>query len=337
MNFLLKITRVCVPLSLDCNLHCKYCYRDKEKLDAIPAFTEDMISYLGSLKPDKCECVCASGGEPLMHWDKVKELFSYVPKNVHKKVMSNCLLLTQEIVDYLNENNIELSVSHDGKLTKFLRGVDVLRDKRICNLVRQVKIMRVVGVVTKYNVDVWENFFDTATLLRRTNFEYVGLPLNDIPAQYDLIDGFDYDTWSRTWFEFTVSPYRRLLPWYRGITLTLPKTGIIRRAGFNVLPNGVVCGIANICSNYGTVNDDFMDCYEKLCKTGEVDYCKNANCKFIDICRFGPTCDTEHIRRYRTMVMEFKANPERVKSLRMYVREHLSEIEKKYGYIREQR
>ena len=75
MNFLLKVTRVCVPLSLDCNLHCKYCYRDKEKLDSIPAFTEDMISYLGSLKPDKCECVCASGGEPLMHWDKVKEFY----------------------------------------------------------------------------------------------------------------------------------------------------------------------------------------------------------------------------------------------------------------------
>ena len=94
---MLKLERVCVPLSLDCNLHCRYCYRDKEKLDKIR-----------NLSPEWCEAVVASGGEPLMHFDKVKELFSYVPKNIHKKIMSNCTLLTQEIVDYINENEIVL-------------------------------------------------------------------------------------------------------------------------------------------------------------------------------------------------------------------------------------
>ena len=70
--YMLKLDRVCVPLSLDCNLHCKYCYRDREKLDKIPEFTEDMKEYLRNLSPEWCEAVVASGGEPLMHFDKVK-------------------------------------------------------------------------------------------------------------------------------------------------------------------------------------------------------------------------------------------------------------------------
>ena len=104
---MIKLNRVCVPLTLDCNLHCKYCYRDRERLD-IPDFSDDMKAYLCQLSPDWCEAVIASGGEPLLHWDKVKELFSYVPHNVHKKIMSNCLLLTEDIVSYINDNEIEL-------------------------------------------------------------------------------------------------------------------------------------------------------------------------------------------------------------------------------------
>ena len=122
-----KIKRICVPLSFHCNLHCKYCYlgnRDFKSLN----FTVDMIDYLHNLSPEWCQCVCATGGEPLLYFDKVKELFSYVPRNVHKKIISNCTLLTQEMVNYINDNAIELSFSHDGFFTKFLRGIDIRKD-----------------------------------------------------------------------------------------------------------------------------------------------------------------------------------------------------------------
>ena len=167
---MLKIRRICVPLSLDCNLHCKYCYRDLEKLDSIPDFTSDMIQYLQNLNPSWCEAVIASGGEPLLHWDKVLELFSYTPKNVHKVIMTNGTLLTQDKVDYINENNIEISLSHDGKMTEFLRGIDVFNDKILLNLIKQIEILRIYAVCTVYNNDVWENFFNSISRLNRLNF-----------------------------------------------------------------------------------------------------------------------------------------------------------------------
>ena len=85
---MLKLNRVVVPLSLDCNLHCKYCYR-KAGLRDIPEFNNLMRNYLKGLQPSWCNSVTASGGEPLLHFDKVKELFSYVSPLVHKKIMTN--------------------------------------------------------------------------------------------------------------------------------------------------------------------------------------------------------------------------------------------------------
>ncbi|MBR1373440.1 radical SAM protein, partial [bacterium] len=271
---MVKLSRVCVPLSLDCNLHCKYCYRDKEKIDKIPEFTEDMKEYLRGLSPAWCECVCASGGEPLLHWDKVVELFSYVPKNVHKKIMSNCTLLTQEMVDYINENEIELHFSHDGKMTKFLRGVDVLENDKICNLIFQAKILRCFSVITKYNTDVWDNYFDTIRKLGRMDFNYETKPLDDVSAsQRFLVEGFNYEEWLNTWLQFRCSPFYIRLPWYDGETLTQYNPGQGRGVGANVLPDGRLCGMINICSHYGTIHDTREEYFKKAMATGLTDYC----------------------------------------------------------------
>ena len=330
---MLNFARICVPLTLNCNLHCKYCYRDKEKLDKIPDFTDDMKEYLRNLSPDMCEAVIASGGEPLLHWNKVQELFSYVPENIHKKIMSNGILLTQEIVDYINENNIELATSHDGPKTEFLRGVDILKNTKICDLVRQVKILRIVNVVTKYNTDVWECFFDTASRLKRTDFEYVAVPMIDIPAQFDLIDGFNYDEWFTTWSQFLVSPYRKITPWYKNRTLPLRKKSSRRPTSFNVLPNGIVCGMPDICSNYGTIHDDFKDIYNKKLSSGELEFCDNIKCKNMDTCHYVPICTSKHTFKWRSMILDFWKKQENVDKLYEYVQKNMSNIEKKYNYI----
>ena len=330
---MLDLNRICVPLSLDCNLHCKYCYRDKEKR-YVPEFNEGMIGYLMARTPDRCEAVVASGGEPLLHWDRVKALFSYVPKNVHKKLMSNCILLTQEIVDYLNENEIELATSHDGPKTKFLRGYDILDNPKIRDLVKQVKILRIVNVVTKYNLDTWEDYFDTASRLGRCDFNYLGTPLLDIPAQHDLIDGFDYDKWMSLWNQFLVSPYMVRLPWYKGKTLHPKRTFRVRHVDFNVLPDGTVCGMANICSKYGTIYDTVDKCYSNLLAMGQASRCKD--CKFDKTCKFGGFCETDHVYKWKTMMNEFWSpdNIANIQALRIYVRDHMEEIEKKYGFVR---
>lgn len=332
-GLMLKLNRVCVPLNLDCNLHCRYCYRDKEKLDEVPEFTDDMKEYLETLRPSFCESVIASGGEPLLHFDKVRELFSYVPKNVHKKVMSNCTLITQEIVDYLNENEIELQLSHDGKMTKFLRGVDVLANPKTRDLLRQVNIIRCFGVVTKYNTDCLENYFDTVTKLDRIDVQYDSLPLCDVPQQHDLVEGFDYEQWFRTWMMVRLNPCRYQLPWYDGLTLTDESTNYSGRFfGFNVLPNGTICGMINVCSVYGSIHSKSREeLIANVVNSGDMDYCIKTDCKFKDNCQFSPQGLSPHICTWRKMIME-RWTEDKVLEVHNYVMEHWNEIKEKYGY-----
>ena len=328
---MLSLQRVCVPLNLDCNLHCRYCFRERERLDAVPGFTSEMIGYLNNLDSTKTEAVCAQGGEPLMHFERVKELFSYVPKNVHKKVMSNCTLLTQEMVDYFNDNDVELHASHDGAMTKFLRGVDILADDRICGLLRQVKLLRIFGVVTKYNNDVWANFFDSAKKFGSTDFFYDTNPVWDIPSQRDLVEGFDYGLWCDTFMQFRVSPFSHRIPWYGRKTLDIGKPK--RAVGFSVLPNGRVCGMVNAYSDYGSIDDCFETCFWKLLESGDMDACKT--CKYLEDCFFPPQqCSSEHVRKCRVMFLD-RRNADGWGKVRKYVYGHLDEIKKKYGYMGE--
>lgn len=57
------------------------------------------------------------GGEPLLNWKLIEQITPIIQQDPHCKkiaMVSNCLLMTQERVDYIKENNIELTYSFDG-------------------------------------------------------------------------------------------------------------------------------------------------------------------------------------------------------------------------------
>lgn len=334
---MLKIRRVCVPLGLNCNLHCKYCYRDLEKLDKIPDFSPDMIQYLNNLDPSWCEAVVASGGEPLLYWDKIKELFSYTPKDIHKVIMTNGTLLTQEMVNYINQNDIEVHLSHDGKMTKFLRGVDIFDDEHLLSLCRQIKTIRTFAVVTSYNNDIWENFFNTISRLRRKDIFYdttiVGS--NNIESQQDLLKNFNYDLYFKTLTEYQCSYYYIKNPYKNGRMLTdNPMTNHKIQGGFNVLPNGIICGMTRICSNYGSIHLNSYDkLYENIMRTEDISKCKY--CELNNFC----SAKTNYISDYTCIFMKklakFYSNKDLINSIKNNINSMLPDIERKYGYIEE--
>lgn len=298
MKEFIKLNRVCVPLGVKCNLNCKYCYRERGRLneETFPTFTPDMIAFLKQLDPSYCECVCASGGEPLIYWDKILEMFNnYVPKNVHKKVMTNGVLLTQDKIDYINENDIEVQFSHDGPMTKFLRGVDVLEDPKIANLVRQIKNLRIFGVVTKYNINVTENYLDTVKKLGRDNFYYsAGTVMINVPQHQYLVEGFNYNEFARHLANF-YNNYNQFNKFYHGYVFdkncypyrTHPVESKYKNvdSGFNVLPNGDICGMTTMLSKYGTIFSTHEELVANKLKSKDCDYClNNKNCTVRDIC-----------------------------------------------------
>lgn len=82
---MLQLTRVVIPITLTCNLHCKYCYRNAGLISSIPSLTEDMKKYLQNLDNNITECVCISGGEPLIEFNKIQEIFLLFQKKYIKK------------------------------------------------------------------------------------------------------------------------------------------------------------------------------------------------------------------------------------------------------------
>lgn len=286
VNEMLKLGRVCIVFGMECNLHCKYCYRDIRKLNDIPSLTNEFKDYLRNLDPSWCTAVCASGGEPLLYFKKIQEAFDCVPKNVHKKIMTNGTLLTQEIVNYINDNNIELHFSHDGEMTEYLRGIDVLKDEKICNLIRQVNILRVVPVITSLNCDVVKCYEYTNKLLKRDDMIYAPSVVFDTGYNRDLIDGFDYDMYTRTYLEYCML-YRRKTPYYSGTK---------RSNGFNFLPDGTIVGMSTM-ERYGT----FLDTKEMLIKVKEAhkesDFCKNKKCNIRADCMAMTQTASHHVCR----------------------------------------
>ncbi len=161
-----------------CNLQCKYCVysncydghtkrfgKDMPAKDAITII--DFVCgntekyNVGSLKID----LGFYGGEPLIRFAFIKEVIEYTKNrwahfalSVH--MTTNATLLTEEIMNYLDENNIKLLISLDGNeynhsyrvykkdgsnsFDDVIKKVDLLRDKHPDYFLRKVNFNSVL-------------------------------------------------------------------------------------------------------------------------------------------------------------------------------------------------
>lgn len=283
---MLYLDRLCIPIGLACDLDCKYCYRQAGKR-TVPRLTEHMIEYIKSLTPEKTYVVVASGGEPLLYWKRVVELFSYVPKGIYKKVMTNGTHLTQEIVDYINENEVELHFSHDGPISAWTRGVDVLEDPKILDLVKQVKNLRVHAVIVKGNEDIIAVKKYLQEKLGRTDFYFTCSTIWGNVFKDELTDGFNYDLFAKTWVEYKSE--RQYWDRYR---VTRPGA---KSLGLNVLPDGTVVAVSDM-TVYGTIDDDIETIKQRLNDTRYNYACDKMDCPIKSMCVCGNALNmsTEH-------------------------------------------
>lgn len=273
---MLKIGRICVPLCMECDFNCRYCYRKAGKRD-IPDFTDKMRNYLRNTSPEWCRAVIASGGEPLLRMDKVYELFSYVPENVHKKVMTNGFNLTQEFVDYANKHHVEVHVSHDGSQTEYLRGYDIFKDPEILDLVKQIEVLKIFSVCTNRNPNPYDIYLYEKEILGRDDFRFATQPVFEESLFMDLIKDFNYNEYSRGYIEILQAG---VMHWRWE-----PKHLLRRRSeGFNVLPDGTVVGMSKITHTYGTIDDDYETLTRNKIAMGDSDVCANTQCRVRDQC-----------------------------------------------------
>lgn len=113
-----------------CNLNCQYCFAgggnnysgdrpefDRERIDRLLHFVYE--DYFKDYKKFRFDFV--SGGEPLLNFEAIRYLVEQVREIDCRKqskssffLVTNGTLITDEIIDYLDRENIDLGVSIDG-------------------------------------------------------------------------------------------------------------------------------------------------------------------------------------------------------------------------------
>lgn len=244
-----------------------------------------MKKYLTQIDPSWCEALVFTGGEPLLYLPTIKEILKITAPLLHKRIYTNGSLLTQEIVDYLNENQVEVTISHDGRMTEYLRGRDVLTEKDLLDLIRQINTLSIMSVITNKNTDIIDNYNYIVEKLDREDISYYPYQVYDNGYCKELIDGFNYDEFGRTWREYRNTIY---IP---NVHTTLENE--IKKNLFNVTLEGNVVD-KNTLEQYGTVFDTVEYCMENRDKAYANKYCANSNCKIKHKCKAPKENASEH-------------------------------------------
>jgi uncharacterized protein len=123
-----------IQLGLSCNYSCEYCSQrfvphvDDSNMKFVDKFIDNMDSWLKE-EPKEIEFW---GGEPFAYYKIMKPLAEKLREkfpNSKFLVITNGSLLTYEIIDWLEELNFNIGISHDGPGQK-VRGPDPFDDPK---------------------------------------------------------------------------------------------------------------------------------------------------------------------------------------------------------------
>ena len=118
----------------NCNMHCRYCSQantDKRAGTSVQQAVDFVKRFCEVIKgePDRMELW---GGEPLVYWKHIKAVMPILKKRFPHTlfgIITNGTLVTPEIVDFLDRNEMTCVISYDGP-GQGLRGEDVFADER---------------------------------------------------------------------------------------------------------------------------------------------------------------------------------------------------------------
>lgn len=126
-----KPQAVTMLLTNDCNLACSYCFESNKGKDYMPKeMALDILKATYNVVDPMVGIFTLNmfGGEPLMNWDTFKAVCDYVLENnlkIRITATTNLTLLTDEMIDYIDELSIPILVSVDG--------IKEVHDKHRCN------------------------------------------------------------------------------------------------------------------------------------------------------------------------------------------------------------
>ena len=122
------VKAICLHVAHDCNLRCRYCFAGTGSFGGKRTLMDldtgkKAIDFVLSASAHRKQCeVDFFGGEPLLNFEVIKELVSYgksaaaaLGKKIKFTLTTNALLLNDTIQDYLEQEDISVVLSLDGR------------------------------------------------------------------------------------------------------------------------------------------------------------------------------------------------------------------------------
>jgi uncharacterized protein len=124
----MKTFNVELVITEECNLGCKYCYMNNVKSSNMTKETFDKFLDTIDKVMKKYDCenyhVSFFGGEPLVNWNLLEYAIPKLSKDrnlTSQTLITNGLLLTDNIMEFLKKYNVGVSLSFDGLWNEFNR------------------------------------------------------------------------------------------------------------------------------------------------------------------------------------------------------------------------
>lgn len=125
---LTKINGLTINVAEICNMKCTYCFANEGTYDnacgGIMSYENlcMLIQKVFSIYPEGTSGICFFGGEPLLAFSEIKKFIPYVVELYKEKglplpvfsINTNGTLLSKEVVEFINQYHIFVTISIDG-------------------------------------------------------------------------------------------------------------------------------------------------------------------------------------------------------------------------------
>lgn len=188
----LEVKSLCLFVSHACNLNCRYCFARKEETPGgvhMPVeIGKKAVDFLLESGDGRYREIDFFGGEPLLNYPLIEYVVYYAREKGRERgkeftftLTTNTTLLNDEIIDFLNKENISVILSHDGRprVHNHMRGGEkgegscdlVLNKSRMLLEGRKYRNYYIRGTYTGYNLD----FSNDVRYLLEQGFDSISL------------------------------------------------------------------------------------------------------------------------------------------------------------------
>ena len=222
-----------------CNSNCIYCQAKAKHSNVFDHMTKEIAKHsvdIALQSPEKILTFEFQGGEPLLNFDVIKYIVSYANemKGFHKInycIVSNLLLLTEEMLSWFIENNVAISTSLDGNemlhnqnrplisgygsYEKTISGFNLIRNKNYP--------IGAIQTTTRYSLDNYKGIVD----------EYISNGIDSIFIRPLTPLGTAKETWDL--IGYTPSQFEEFYRKILSYIIRKNKDGIVIKEGHSVI------------------------------------------------------------------------------------------------------